>query len=185
MCASPRLFVDGVDKDDVPPHDIPHHCILYPLCLHQEMCASPRLFVDGVDKDDVPPHDIPHHYILYHLCLHQEICASPRLFVDGVDKDDVRQGDLGNCWFVAALSCLTSVKQYWHKVIPDDKDQDWNDEKPEEYQGIFRFLFWRYGQWTEMVVDDLLPTVNGHLVFIRSASGQEFWSVPLEKAYAK
>ncbi|KAL8595650.1 hypothetical protein ACOMHN_025686 [Nucella lapillus] len=115
----------------------------------------------------------------------KEICASPRLFVDGVDKDDVRQGDLGNCWFVAALSCLTSVKQYWHKVIPDDKDQDWNDEKPEEYQGIFRFLFWRYGQWTEVVVDDLLPTVNGHLVFIRSASGQKFWSALLEKAYAK
>ncbi|XP_076435839.1 calpain-5-like [Babylonia areolata] len=154
--------------------------------LKKEAKVRGRLFVDP----EFPPEDRSlsatpgkHGNVVWKRP--KEMVAKPRLFVDGVDKDDVRQGDLGNCWFVAALSCLTSVKQYWHKVIPDYKDQDWNEEKPEEYQGIFRFLFWRTGQWTEVVVDDLLPTVNGQLVFIRSKTGQEFWSALLEKAYAK
>ncbi|KAK7090817.1 calpain-5-like [Littorina saxatilis] len=114
-----------------------------------------------------------------------ELCQKPRLFTDGVSRDDVMQGNLGNCWFVAALSCLTSVKPYWHKVVPDPKSQEWNPEKTEEYQGIFKFHFWRYGHWTEVVVDDLLPTVNGKLIFIHSKCGGEFWSALLEKAYAK
>ena len=40
----------------------------------------------------------------------------------------------------------------WQKVIPDNKADAFN----EDYAGIFRFRFWRFGQWTEVVVDDRL-----------------------------
>lgn len=115
----------------------------------------------------------------------KQICDNPKLFVEGASSGDVTQGRLGNCWFVAASSCLASVKEIWHKVIPDDKNQDWDEEKPDEYQGIFRFQFWRFGYWMEVVVDDMLPTINDQLVFIHSQSRNEFWSALLEKAYAK
>ncbi|PVD18725.1 hypothetical protein C0Q70_21276 [Pomacea canaliculata] len=115
----------------------------------------------------------------------KQICDNPKLFVAGASSGDVTQGRLGNCWFVAASSCLASSKAIWNKVIPDCKSQEWDEQKPEEYAGIFRFQFWRFGYWTEVVIDDFLPTVNDQLVFIHSQSRNEFWSALLEKAYAK
>ena len=52
--------------------------------------------------------------------------------------------------------------------------------------GIFRFNFWHFGSWVEVIVDDRLPTINGALIYGKNVSQpNEFWVPLIEKAYAK
>eukprot|EP00076_Gallus_gallus_P015117 XP_015134082.1 calpain-6 [Gallus gallus] len=115
----------------------------------------------------------------------KDLCQDPYLFVNGISSHDLHQGSLGNCWFVAACSCLALRKKLWQQVIPDFQEQEWDPKTPEKYAGIFRFRFWCFGIWTEVVIDDLLPTIDGTLIYCHSNVENEFWSALLEKAYAK
>ncbi|OXB62439.1 hypothetical protein ASZ78_013783 [Callipepla squamata] len=47
----------------------------------------------------------------------KEICADPHLFVDGISSHDLHQGQVGNCWFVAACSSLASREALWQKKL--------------------------------------------------------------------
>lgn len=115
-----------------------------------------------------------------------EIAAQHRLkpafFLDNATKFDVIQGDLGDCWVVSAIACLTSPdhRELFRRVVP--ADQGFQDGW---YAGIFRFNFWHFGRWVEVVVDDRLPTYRGQLMFVHSWHKNEFWAALMEKAYAK
>lgn len=115
----------------------------------------------------------------------KDICPEPHLFVEGISSHDLNQGLVGNCWFVAACSCLALKPHLWQKVIPNWKEQEWDPKRPDSYAGIFHFQFWVFGKWVDVVVDDRLPTINGQLIYCHSKSQNEFWSALLEKAYAK
>ncbi|XP_029557099.1 calpain-5 [Salmo trutta] len=115
----------------------------------------------------------------------REISDEPHLFVEGISSHDLNQGLVGNCWFVAACSCLALKPDLWQKVIPDWKEQEWDSKHPENYAGIFHFQFWVFGEWVDVVVDDRLPTINRELIYCHSKVNSEFWSALLEKAYAK
>jgi len=114
-----------------------------------------------------------------------EICeqagyASPQMYVGERDRFDINQGEIGDCWFLAALANLAENDECFRRVVPGGQSFG-----SRQYAGIFRFRFYRFGNWEEVVIDDRLPTRNGKLIYLRAKEPNEFWSPLPEKAYAK
>ncbi|XP_048649102.1 calpain-3 isoform X6 [Marmota marmota marmota] len=148
--------------------------------LHKKCLEKKVLFLDP----EFPPDETSLFYsqkfpIQFIWKRPPEICENPRFIIGGANRTDICQGDLGDCWFLAAIACLTLNERLLFRVIPHDQSFT------ENYAGIFHFQFWRYGDWVDVVVDDCLPTYNNQLVFTKSNHRNEFWSALLEKAYAK
>lgn len=108
----------------------------------------------------------------------------PEMVVRGFETCDLNQGSLGDCWVVAALACLTCHDFERHfilsRLIPPGQSF-----RMGLYFGAFLFRFWRNGEWVEVIIDDLLPTHDGRLIYISSNQPNEFWGALVEKAYAK
>lgn len=62
-----------------------------------------------------------------------EICKDPEFKVKGYSRFDVQQGDLKNCWFMAAAANLTLNQKLLSRVVYDDNSFS------ENYAGIFHF----------------------------------------------
>ncbi|KAK2158396.1 hypothetical protein LSH36_171g05014 [Paralvinella palmiformis] len=109
-----------------------------------------------------------------------EICKHPKFVVEKATRFDLDQGALGDCWYIAAAATLATRPELFHRVVPVDQSFD------DDYVGLFRFNFWRYGKWVEVIIDDKLPVVGNKLYFCSNREEpDEFWSALLEKAYAK
>ncbi|XP_074025195.1 calpain-14 [Numenius arquata] len=105
---------------------------------------------------------------------------SPVFYAANRKQLDLCQGLVENCWFLAALEALTFHQDILAAVVPQ------NQSFERTYAGIFHFRFWQFGEWVDVVVDDLLPVNEaGELVFVSSVYKNVFWGALLEKAYAK
>ncbi|XP_028926069.1 calpain-10 isoform X1 [Ornithorhynchus anatinus] len=111
----------------------------------------------------------------------QEICSNPRLFPENPREGQVKQGILGDCWFLCACAALQKSKHLLDQVIVPGQPS-WSDQA---YRGRFTCRVWRFGQWTEVTVDDRLPCLGGRLCFSQCQAEDVFWLPLLEKAYAK
>lgn len=112
----------------------------------------------------------------------RDINPTAEFIVDGFDRSDVKQGFLGDCWLLAVISSMADIPALFETVAPPGQMVNSKD-----YVGLFRFRFWRFGNWVEVLVDDRLPVKKGtnQLVFMHSDESNEIWSALMEKAYAK
>ncbi|KAL1518074.1 hypothetical protein ABEB36_001754 [Hypothenemus hampei] len=110
----------------------------------------------------------------------KDLCPRPGFIQDGPAEFDISPGKMGDRWLVSCLGILYLNKGLFYRVVP--ADQSFHGD---QYCGLFRFRLWWCGEWTEVLVDDRLPTVNGRLAFLQSQNTDYYWSGLLEKAYAK
>lgn len=110
----------------------------------------------------------------------KDLCTKPGFVQDGCAQFDISPGKLGDRWLVSCLGILFLNKGLFYRVVP--ADQLFNND---QYAGVFRFRIWWCGEWTEVLVDDRLPTVHGKLAFLQAEQNDYFWPGLLEKAYAK
>ncbi|KAI2668120.1 Calpain-1 catalytic subunit [Labeo rohita] len=148
--------------------------------LRQECLQKGKLFEDpdfpAVDDSLFYSQKVP---INFEWKRPGEICKDPKFITGGATRTDICQGQLGDCWLLAAIASLTLHDESLKRVVPHDQSFD------RGYAGIFHFQFWQHNKWLDVVVDDRLPCVRNNLVFVHSADNTEFWSALLEKAYAK
>ncbi|XP_014247498.1 calpain-9-like isoform X2 [Cimex lectularius] len=124
-------------------------------------------------------HKKPHLHPIIWMRPH-EMCQRPRFYSEG-SRSDIESGELGDSWFIGAVSSLTLTPRFLDRIVPPDQSFDTTSN----YCGLFRFRFWHFGEWKEVLIDDRLPTFKGRLVYSHSTNPTEFWVALLEKAYAK
>ncbi|GAB9463405.1 hypothetical protein Gpo141_00000867 [Globisporangium polare] len=106
-----------------------------------------------------------------------------KLFADGVCSGDVIQGNLGDCWFLSALSVVATRPDLLQQTF-------WRGDKYKA-NGLFVCRFMKNFVWNYVIIDDRLPvfgfskTKAGKPYFARCRDPDELWVALLEKAYAK
>jgi hypothetical protein len=134
-----------------------------------------------------------------------ELTDDPEQFVDdGAGSNDVKQGQIGDCWFIGALSVLATKDHLLRggvKNIKKDPNAEYTDEEAHELtlgvyppifhmyrkKGLYVFRFFKDFRWRYVIIDMRLPCndYNEQPVFGRCTEMHELWVPLIEKAYAK
>jgi hypothetical protein len=101
---------------------------------------------------------------------------------ENIEPSDPRQGELGDCWLVAAMS--SAAENHGQHMTKLFKRSDLPNGK---YTiDFFDIRAGSSGGWVEVTVDDQVPCHNGgRPLFVSSRNSNELWPMILEKAFAK
>jgi len=109
------------------------------------------------------------------------VCSWDLFGPSGAKFNDVAQGQLGTCYFLAALASVAHARP---EVIEGmiSKNLATDPEHP-----VYRVHFTLGGQERAVAVDDALPVHRRDMspVFVSYNDGHDFWPIVLEKAWAK
>ena len=105
-----------------------------------------------------------------------EIFNPVYIFEDGVEPNDINQGQLGNCYFLAALSSLAEFPQRVKAMFVTEQVNK---------AGIYMVRFFLNGQETPVIVDEFLPCGQNGKPAFATCRDNELWVSLLEKAWAK
>jgi len=109
-----------------------------------------------------------------------ELLDAPRLWVDCAVPNDIIQGQIGDCYFLAAAATLCP-----HNIRGLFVEERYFDE------GLVAVQFFKNGEWLDVVIDTRIPCRDDEPefvtrpVFVTRPQKKEFWMIMLEKAYAK
>jgi hypothetical protein len=113
----------------------------------------------------------------------------PSLFEGGISAGDVIQGALGDCWFLGAISALSTRPELLQSIFVSAATQEEQD-RCQKY-GVYILKFYKWVEDDEhtdifVVIDDRIPCNQlGKPLYARSGSEDEMWVMLLEKGYAK
>ena len=106
-------------------------------------------------------------------------CMHGKLFIEGSSSGDVIQGNLGDCWYLGALSVLGTEESLLTKCF-------WKTNEFKEF-GLFVCVFYKDCALRFVIIDDRIPVFanSGKVVFAHCNDPNELWVLLIEKAYAK
>jgi len=107
-----------------------------------------------------------------------------------IKPGDVQQGNIGDCYFLGALSVLSLNEELLLNIFPDKnpkssdpliREQDFNEE------GVYAVAFFKNRMRRIVIVDDYIPCNEaGKPVFAHPpGNSTEVWTLIAEKAFAK
>lgn len=101
------------------------------------------------------------------------------LYQGDIEPRDCVQGQLGDCWLVAALACLAEYPGAIRRIIMNTSKSFRGKYRVRLYDGKER-------RWVIVTVDDLIPVKKGtkRAIFMQPHNN-EFWPLIVEKAMAK
>ena len=112
-----------------------------------------------------------------------KMATGKTLFGKGISPDDAIQGQVGNCWFIAAASAVAEVPGRLEKIFL-------NTDNKLNSAGIYAVNLYTLGVPHTVIVDDYFaeaPLGDGkvQMNFANHGPDKSMWGAILEKAFAK
>lgn len=95
---------------------------------------------------------------------------------DGLSPGDIIQGQLGDCYFLAAISAIAEHPDRLKRLFLTSQNEN---------NGLFAVALCLNGVWEEVILDDYAPCTSGGSLAFNTSKTHELWVVLLEKAWAK